>query len=328
MQPINAFPPRRRTVLAALAGGALAPLAHADEGFPSRPIRFVIAGGAGGSTDGIVRMVSARAATLLGQPIVIENRPGGGGVVGTMVAAQAPADGHTLLFGATYNMATNVTLVRNLPYEPLKAFTPVTRLFDAHWMLVVHPKLGVNTIAELVALAKKKPGGLNYASFGNGNGSHLAMEVFKSQTGTHIVHIPYQTPGAAVTALVSGQVDLAFLSLDSSPHVKSGALKAIGYTGSQRSPILPDVPTMAEGVPGYFYTSWGGVVTNAGTPPAVIDKLNQAYTAALNTPEIREKIRDYGAEAMPSTPDAFRTLIVSEIPRLGQLIRRSGAKVD
>ena len=320
--------PDRRTLLGALAAALVAPAARAQADYPNRPLRFVIAGGAGGSTDGIVRLVSGRASALLGQPIVVDNRPGGGGVVGTMIAAQAPADGYTLLFGATYNMATNVTLVKNLPYEPLKAFAPVTRLFDAHWMLAVHPGLGVNSVAELVAMARRSPGRLNYASFGNGNGSHLAMEVFKSQTGTHIVHIPYLTPGAAVTDLLAGRVDLAFLSLDSSPHVAKGSLKAIGFTGSTRSPILPAVPTMAESVPGYVYTSWGGLVVPAGTPGPVIERLNQAYTTALAVPEIADKIKEYGAEAMPCSPAAFRGLIESEIPRLGNLIRRSGAKLD
>ncbi|MGE3922640.1 MAG: Bug family tripartite tricarboxylate transporter substrate binding protein, partial [Lautropia sp.] len=255
-------------------------------------------------------------------------RPGGGGVLGTDVALRAAGDGNTLLFGATYNLATNVTLVRNLSYDPLRAFSMITRLFDSNWFLVVHPRLGLGSIPELVEYAKRNPGRLNYASFGNGNGSHLAMELFKSMVGARIVHIPYQTPGGAVVDLLAGRTDLAFLSPDSLPHVANGSLKAIGFTGAARSPLMPSVPTMAEAVPGYFYTSWGGVVAPAGVPAPVVSKLNSAYIAALAQNDVRERLRELGAEPMPSTPEAFHTLVRAEIPRLGQLIRNSGVKLD
>lgn len=322
------MPLNRRTFVAASVGAACVPAVHAQAPYPTRSLRFVIAGGAGGSTDGIVRLLSARVETMLGQPIVVLNRPGGGGTIGTEFAARSPADGYTLLFGATYNLATNVTLVENLPYQPLRDFSMVTRLFDGNWMLAVNPRTGIRSVPELIESARRNPGKLNYSSFGNGNGSHLAMEVLKAQTGIHIVHIPYLTPTAAVMDLVGGRTDIGFLTLESSVLLDNGSLRAIGFTGKQRSPVIPDVPTMAESVPGYFYTSWGGLVVPSGTPRAIIETLNQAYVTALGDESIRDKIRGYGAEAVPSTPEAFRSLVEAEIPRLGELIKRSGAKVD
>ena len=319
----------RRSLLASLT--IPLPLAAlAQDVFPSRPIRIIIPGGAGGLTDGIMRPLAARAGTLLGQQIVIENRPGGGGVIGTVAVQRAPADGYTLLFAANYNMATNVWMVRNLPYDPVKDFAPITRIFTTSFLLVAHPSLNVSSVKELIELVRRNPDQFDFGSVGNGNGSHLAMELFKSMADLRMTHVPYQTPGAMMTDLLAGRVKLAFSFLEVvQQHVQAGKLRALGATSQTRSAQMPDIPTVAEGLPGYYFYSWGGLVAPAGTPRAIIDKINQAFSAAIATPEIHAKLsKDYVAEVATGTPEAFRALIEAEIPRLGDLIKRSGVKFE
>lgn len=322
---------RRPFLVAALAAftAIAAPFASAQDNYPNRPIRMIVPLGAGGTSDAIARAVSERVGQVLGQPIVIENRTGGGSVIGTMVVKNAPADGYTLLFGGSFNLASNVTLVPNLPYDPLKDFEPISRMFDVSLMLVVNPSLNVNSVREFVELAKRNPGKYDYASIGNGSTSHLTMELFKSTAGIHLTHIPYRGAGPAMADLLGGQVQAMMEPIASAgQHVQAGKLKALGFSGNVRSPVMPNLPLIGETYKGFYSSAWGAVLAPAGTPKPIIDKLNKAFVTVLSSPEMQDYIAKLGAQAVHSTPEGLRAYTQSEIPKWGNVIRNSGAKVD
>lgn len=323
---------RRAALLAAI--GAPAALwgphsAIAEESYPSKPIRLIIPLGAGGTTDVITRAVCERAGQLLGQPIIVDNRPGGGGIIGTAYAKQAPADGYTLLLGGSFNLSSNVTLVSNLPYDPEKDFEPISRMFDASFMLVVPASLKVDNLRDFVNMVKRNPGKYNYASIGNGSTSHLTMELFKSTAGIHLTHIPYRGSGPALSDLIGGQVQAMMEPIASAgPHVQAGKLKALGFTGNKRSPVMPDLPLISEAYKGFYSAAWGGIVGLAGTPKPIIDKLNKAFVQVLSTTEMQGYMQKLGSQAVHSTPEEMRAFIHAEIPKWGEVVRRSGAKLD
>lgn len=298
--------------------------------YPAKPIKLVVPFAAGGTTD-ILGRAAAAELTKAGMQTIVENRPGAGGNIGAEMVAKSAPDGYTLLMGTVGTHGINQSLYGRLPYDPVKDFAPVTLLAMVPNVLVVHPALPVGGVSDLIALAKSKPGKLNYASSGNGTSIHLSGELFKSMTGTYMTHIPYRGSAPALTDLIGGQADLMFDNLPSAlPHIKSGKLRALGVTSGNPSPALPGVPTIAEAGPvrGYEATSWFGVLAPAGTPSDIVLKLQQTLSKALASPEMREKLVSQGAEPVGDTPEQFARHIQAETAKWAKVVQASGAKVD
>lgn len=297
--------------------------------YPSKPIRWIVPFTAGSTSDTVCRTLQPELSRLLGQSVVIENRPGAGGSLGTTEGAKAVPDGYTMTYASSSAFATNVHLMR-LAYQPVEDFAPVSMIGATPYVLVAHPSVEANTARELIALAKAHPGKLSYASPGNGTGSHLSMESFKASTKTDIKHIPYKGSSPAVADLLAGHVQLLFEPVASvGPHVKSGKLKALAVGSDKRIGNLPDVPTFSEaGVPEFEpVLGWFGAAVPSGTPPEIIAKLNAAFVTALNT--VRARLTDeHGIIVLPTTPEKFGAFIRSEIPRFGKIIAVSGTKID
>ena len=310
--------------LAVVAGSAMA-----QANFPDRAIRFVVPYPPGGFTDLLARTLAPKMTESLGQPIVIENRGGGGSTIGTDAVAKADPDGYSILLVAP-DFAINESLFASLPYRATDDFRAVSLAAYSPMAVVVHPSLGVDSIQELVALAKQKPGALNYGSGGNGTGAHLATELFKTRAGIDMQHIPFKGNGPALNALLSGEVPIMFLQIAvAAPHIQAGKLKALAVPGGTRSEVLPDVPTLAETVaPGFDVRPWFGVVAPKATPDPVIQKLNAAVTAALNDPEVSRSLAARGAQVAPTTPAEFDAFIAAEVPLWRGVVETSGAKID
>ena len=317
----------RRTLAAALVG--LAASAHAQD-FPTKPIRIVVPFPPAGATDIIGRIVAADFQKAWGQPATVENRAGAGGNVGTEIVARAPPDGYTLLVGTVGTHGINASLYPKLPYDPIKDFEPVSLVALVPNLMVVHPSVPAKTVQEFIAYARTRPGKIDYASSGNGTSIHLAAELFKTMSNTFLVHIPYRGSGPAVTDLLGGQVQVMFDNMPSAlPHVRAGKLRPLGVTSAKRSPALPDVPTIAEaGLKGYEASSWFGILAPAGTPKAIVDRLQQQIARGLATPEGRERLATQGAEPIAGTPAEFAAHIRAEIAKWGQVVKAAGAKVD
>lgn len=321
---------RRRFLLAAgaLCAGA-AMHAHAQD-YPSRPIRLVVPFAAGGPTDNLARAYAARLADVLGQPVVVENRTGAGGNIGTEAVVRSPRDGYTLVFGTNGPIAANVSLFRSLPYDPVRDLAPITQFAFVPNMLAVHPSVPVNNVGELIALLKASPDKYSFASGGHGTTQHFGGELLKLMTGTKMSHVPYRGEGPAITDVIGGQVPIVFSSLAvGTPYVRSGRLRALAVTSARRSPALPEVPTMIEaGIAGYDMSAWFGVLAPAGTPRDVILKLNAASVQVIRSDEMAQKLVAIGGMPAPSTPEEFGAFIRSEIPRWARLVEQTGAKVD
>jgi tripartite-type tricarboxylate transporter receptor subunit TctC len=302
--------------------------AHAQS-YPSRPIRLVVSFAAGGGVDLVARLVGQKLAESWGQQVVIDNRPGAGGNLSAELVAKSPPDGYTLYLSSA-SFVVNASLYRTLPYDPLKDFAPVTLLVTAHNVLVAHPSLPAKNIRALIALAKKAPGEINYASTGSGSSGHLAMELFRSMAGISLTHVPYKVIGQATADLLSGQVTLWFPTMPGvSSHIRSGRMNALGVSGSRRAAALPDVPTIAEaGVPGYDASTWYPLLAPAGTPQAIIDKLNAQMVAIVAIADVRERLQAQGIEAVGSTPAQLAAHLRSELVKWEKVVRLSGAKVD
>jgi tripartite-type tricarboxylate transporter receptor subunit TctC len=305
--------------------------AHAAEAaFPARPIRFIVPNAAGGSTDLVARTVAHRVGESLGQQIVVDNRPGSGGIIGTELVAKATGDGYTLLMGTIGNLAISPHLYRKLAYDPVKDFVPITQLASAAYMLVIHPSVPAISVRELVALAKSRPSQLNYASAGSGTGSHLSAELFRSVAGITLVHVPYKGGTPAITDVIAGQVQIMLNGIPSSmPHLKTGRIRALAVTTAARSPAAPELPTMAEaGYPGAESTSWTGVLGPSGTPANVIERLNTEFVRALRTPEVSARLSADGAVPVGSSAAEFAAYLRSELVKWGKVVRASGATVN
>jgi tripartite-type tricarboxylate transporter receptor subunit TctC len=311
-------------ILATTAAGAFA----AD--YPNKPIRLVVPFSAAGTTDFLARAIAQKLSTNLGTSVVVDNRPGAGGNIGSDMVAKADPDGYTLLLGTVGTHAINASLYKKMPYDTVKDFAPVTLVASVPNIVVVNPSVPVKSIKDLLALAKSKPGNLTFASSGNGSSIHLSGELFKSMAGVDMLHVPYKGSGPAVTDLVGGQVNLMFDNMPSSlPHVKTGRLRAIAVTGSKRSPAVPDLPTIAEsGVPGYDSVAWFGVLAPAGTPPAIVNKLNAEIIKVLKSPDVAKRLSSQGAEPAYNTPDEFSAYIKTEMVKWAQVVKASGAQVD
>ncbi len=298
--------------------------------YPNKPIRLIVPFTAGGGGDTLARLVMLRAAKELGQPIVVDNLGGAGGNVGSAVAAKAPADGYTLLYGTNGTLAINHTIYKAPGFSPTKDFDPVTQLTSIAAMVVVRPGLPVNSMAELTKLLKANPGKFTFGSAGNGTTSHLAGEIYKSSAGLAVVHIPYRGGAQAMTDLVGGQVDMMIEVMPSAaPQARAGRIRPLAVSTARRAPGWPDVQTMAEsGLKGFDVSAWDAIVVPAGTPRAIIDKLNAAIRAALADPELRAQLAARGTEVAPGTPEELAKHITSNLTLWGDAVKRSGASVD
>lgn len=318
----------RRLVLA-LALCAAMP-GYAQTGYPDKPVRIVVPFAAGGAVDILTRVLAQPLSQALGQQVVVDPKPGAGGNVGVEHVAKSAPDGYTLVMATTGTHAINPGLYSKLPFDAVRDFRPIGTIASVPNILVVHPSVPAASVAELVALAKAKPGQLNFASFGNGTSNHLSGELLKSEAGIDVVHIPYKSAPQAVADLVAGQVAFAFVNAPLAlPQVKAGKLRALAVTGARRSPNVPGVPTMIEaGMPGFVVESWYGLMAPAGTPDEIVQRLHREIVAALQRPEVREAFAKQGADVEPSTPAELAAMVKSGIARWSDVIRRSGARID
>ena len=324
-------PTRRALVYSGALG--LAGLSHralAADAWPSKPIHLVVPFPPGGATDLYGRLVGAEMAASLGQAVVIDNRPGAGGNVGTREVVSAAPDAYTLLLGTVGTNAINPTLYGNLPYDTRKALIAVSSLGTSPNVLVVNPRLPVKSVAELTALAKAQPGKLNMGSSGNGSSIHLCGELYKMLAHVDVVHVPYRGGGPAMTDLLGGQIDLMFDNLATSmPHIANGSLRALAVTSAQRSPSLANVPTMQEaGVHAYQASPWSGIFAPAGTDMALVLRLHDEIGKALAVPKVRDRYRDFGTEAPPQTQAEFAAFVASEYVKWSEVVKISGARAD
>ena len=311
--------------------GVLTPqLALAQATYPVKPIRLVVPFTPGGSTDILARAIGQKLTETWGQPVLIDNVPGAGGSIGADKVAKAPADGYTLLMGHIGTLAVNPSLYPSLPYDPVKSFAPVAWVARVPNVLVVHPSVKAASVKELVALAKARPGQLNYGSGGNGSAANLATEYFKLQTGASLLHIPYRGTAPAVTDLIGGQIQVLFTGAPAViGQVRSGQLRALAVSSPRRLDAMPDLPTVAEaGYKDFEADQWYGVVAPAGTPPDIVARLNTQINLALNSAELKTRLNSEGAIAMPTTPDAFGQHIVREIARWKPVIQSGRVKAE
>jgi tripartite-type tricarboxylate transporter receptor subunit TctC len=312
---------------AALAALALAPAAAQE--WPQKPIRFIVPFPAGGGTDFVARLVAKYLQQKLGQTIIVENRGGANGAIGLQVVKQAPADGYTFSFTSDTPMTVNPWLYKDLSYAPLRDFVPVASAVRLPGMLAAHPSFAANNIAELIALAKQKPGGINYASAGVGNFSHLAMELFSGATGVKLQHVPYKGTGPAAQALLAGEVQVGFNNVQTLlGYVQEGKLKVLGVAEPKRMPQFPNWPAVAETVPGFEMAPWVGIVAPAGTPQPIIDKLAAATIAVLQDPAIAKQISDQQLTVMALAKDEFGALIKADADKWEKVVKTAGIKME
>jgi tripartite-type tricarboxylate transporter receptor subunit TctC len=295
--------------------------------YPTKPIRLIVPFAPAGPTDIMSRAISERITARLGQQLVVDNRAGAGGGIGTELAARSAPDGYTMLLGHIGTHAINASLYTRIGYDPVKDFAPITMIATLPLGLFVHVSVPAHSIKELVALAKAKPGSLNFGSAGSGGPTHMAGEMLKSMAHIDIVHVPYKGNAASLTDLVAGRVQMMFSNLlTAGPQARAGKLRAIAISSGKRSPQAPELPTIAEsGVPGYDLTPWYGVLFPAGTPRAIVMRLNQEIGGILTTPDVAERFRTQGIDLVTSTPEAFAALIKSEIPKWRKVVKESGA---
>jgi tripartite-type tricarboxylate transporter receptor subunit TctC len=306
----------------------LAAAAQASD-FPNKAIRLVVPFPPGGATDAAARLVAVKMSEHWGQPVLVDNRAGAGGNVGSDLVAKSPADGYTLVMGVTGSHAINTSLYSKMPYDPVTDFAAISQVAVVPNVLVVHPSVPAKNLAELVALAKKEPGKLNYASLGNGTAAHLGMEMLKSDASVDITHVPYKGSAPAVSDLLAGQVQMMVDGLPSAlPHIKAGKLRAIALTSLRRAPSLPDLPTISESYPGFYADAWSGLFAPKGTPQPVVDKLSAEVQRILKLPDVREKLAALGAEPVGSTQAEFTAHVKREIDKWAKVVKTSGAKVD
>jgi tripartite-type tricarboxylate transporter receptor subunit TctC len=300
------------------------------QNYPTKPVRFYTPYPPGGTTDILARLLGTKLQQSLGQPFLVEPKPGAGGNVGTAFVAKAPGDGYTILMGASGPLAINVTLFKDLPYNPEKDLAPVIHVASVPLVLVVHESFPAKRLKEFLDLVKAKPDAYSYASAGNGTPQHLSGELLKIMTGAKIVHVPYKGSGPAINDLIAGHIPLAFESLiPILPHLKGGKVRALAVTSLKRSPLLPDIPTLDEaGVKGYESIAWYGVVAPGKTPKPIVDKLNAEMTKALRAPDLKQRLTELGSAEVYGSPEQFGAFIKAEIAKWGKVVKASGATID
>ncbi|MCX7152320.1 MAG: tripartite tricarboxylate transporter substrate binding protein [Proteobacteria bacterium] len=315
-------------ILATVAFAAAASLAQA-QAWPSRPVKLVVPFSPGGFTDVVARILGQKLTESLGQPVIIENKPGAGSTIGSDYVAKSKPDGYTLVMVST-TQVSSPWLYKSMPYDVFKDFTPIMKLVEGPYVLVANPKLPVKSVAELLALAKAQPGKLDYASSGNGSAQHLVGAMFATMGGVNINHVPYKGSGQAMQDIVGGQVQLGFVGMPNAlPYIPSGRLRALAVTTRKRSPDLPDVPTMDEaGIKGYDATIWLGLLGPAGLPRDIVTRLNSEITKALSSAETRKLILAAGVEVSTSSPEEFAALLRSEYDKWGKVVKETGATIN
>ena len=309
-----------KALIAACACAAT--LAHAV--WPEKPLQLIVPYPPGGLTDALARAIAKPLGERLKQPVVVQNVAGGGGNIGAAKAAKSPPDGYTIYIGNNATVGLNTLVYKSLPFDPLTELAPISLIVESQSIVVVHPSVAAQSVAELVALAKARPEQINYGSTGSGGVSHLAGEMFQGTTGTRMTHVPYKGTGPALTDLLGGQIQLMFNDT-AAPHVKSGKLRALAVTGAKRWPLLPEVPTLAEaGVPGFEKYNWFGILAPAGTPASVVTALNRELVAIMRDPSIQKWVEAQGAEATDSTPEEFAAFIRRDLAKWARVVRDVG----
>ncbi|NYT36478.1 tripartite tricarboxylate transporter substrate binding protein [Allopusillimonas soli] len=305
------------------------PAAHAQP-YPSHAINLVVGAAPGGPTDAVARLLGKHMSKSMGVPVVVVNKGGGGGVIASEYVANQPADGYTLLMGSISTHGINTTLYRHLGYDAVKDFAPISEVVSYPLVLIVNPKtVPATTVKDFVAYVRKHADTLNRGSAGNGTSMHLAGELFNHVAGTNLNHVPYKGSAPAMQALLAGQIDIDFESMTVAlSHIEAGSVRALGVTGTKRSPLLPDVPAIAETLPSYHFSGWLGLLAPDGTPEQAIDRIHAEAVKALANPEVRKKLEMQGMEAVGSSPAEFKAFIAEQIQSLGDIVRRSGATVD
>jgi len=300
------------------------------QSYPAKPIRFIVGFAPGGATDIIARALAQKLSDVFGQQVVVDNRAGGGGTIAAMMAAKSPPDGYTMLMGTISTLATNVSTYKNLPYDPLRDFAPVTLAAATPYFVTINAGLPAANLKEFIALAKAKPGGLNFGTSGAGGGAHLSVELFRSMAGIDLVHIPYKGAALALTEVIAGQIQMSFSQpLIVLPHLKTGRVRALAITSAKRSIALPEFPTIAEsGVPGYESSSWQGIVVPAGTPPAIINRLHGELVKGLRAKDIGERLAAEGTDPGGNAPAEFGAYIKREIEKWARVVKSAGLKID
>ncbi|MBL6652650.1 MAG: tripartite tricarboxylate transporter substrate binding protein [Reyranella sp.] len=322
---------RRQTLLAGLSLWGASPAAHARaDSYPARPIRLIVPYAAGGNSDVIARTVGAKLTQTLGQPVIIDNRPGASGIIGSEVVAKAAPDGYTLLMISSGNLTTNPSLFETLPYDTARDFTPISNVAYTTYSLNVHPSLPVRSVQELIALAKAEPGKIDAATPGIGTGGHLALELFMSLSGTRFTQVHYKGAGPALADTLSGQTKVIMDAMSTSlRHLRAGTIRALGQSGAVRSSLMPDVPTIAEaGLPGYEYSVANALLGPAGMPPALVEKLQAEVVKASRSPDVLEKFADLGIVVTASTPDELTGYMKAETAKWARIIRAANIKPD
>lgn len=312
---------------------ALLALAHAvalAQGYPNRAIKIIVPFPPGGGTDIGTRIIAQKLSEAWGQPVLVENRGGAAGIVGTEATAKSAPDGYTIMMGNIGTHAINVSLYKKLPYDPVKDFAPISHVAGLPLFVLVHPSVKVTSIKELIALAKAQPGKLDYSSSGSGGSMHVAAELFKNMTGTHMVHIPYKGGGPAVADLLAGQVPVSFATvLETLPHVKSGRLRALAVTSANRSLASPSVATVAEsGVPEYESISWLALFAPAGTPKDIINKISLEVVRIINLPDVKERLLLQGAEPIGSTPEQLAAVLANDVAKYAKVMKAAGVQPE
>ncbi len=334
LQPLRRLLARLSILTLALAAGVCsAQSGSAQSGalaYPAKPVRFVVGFTPGGPSDILARALGQKLGDLWSQQVVIENRPGAGGNIAAEIVAKSAPDGYTWLLGNNSILATNASLYRTLAYDPVKDFAPVALVAVQPNILVVNPQVAAKSVMELIALARAKPGQLNYASSGSGAAAHLSGELFRAMTGVDIVHVPYKGAQPALTDVIAGQVQLMFATSASAlPYIKAGRLRALAVTTARRSAAMPELPTISEaGVAGFEAISWHGVVVPAATPTPLVERLNHDIVNALRAPELRDRLAALGAEVITGTPREFADYIAREIPKWTKVVKDSGARAE
>jgi len=321
---------RAFAIVAAVAAAVIGPSLALAQAYPAKPVRLVVPFPPGGSTDIVARIVAQKLGDRLGQPLVVENRGGAGGTIGTEAVAKSTPDGYTLGFASTSTHAVAPSVYKKIGYDPVRSFAPISLVAVTPYLLVVNPKLDVKTLKEFVAYVKPRPGKFNYASAGTGSTTHLAMEMLKSAAGLFIVHIPYNGNGPAGTAVIAGDVEFLFGSLPAVlPHAKSGRVRPLAVGTPKRSPSLPDVPTVAEsGFPGFDASLWLAIMAPAGTPAAVIDRLHKEVVAVIASPETAAALSKAGAEPITSTPAELANMVRDGVQKYAKAVKQAGVKPE
>ena len=322
-----------RKTIAMLIAAVMLPMATPASAqaptYPDKPIRIVVPFPVGGVADTFGREIGRKLTEAWGQPVVIDNRTGAGGNIGADIVAKSVPDGYTLVIGNIGTHAVNVSLLPVMPFDPIKDFTPIIHVLDAEGLLVVNPSIKATTVPELIALARTQPGTLSYGSAGVGTTSHLAGELFKSMTRVDIVHVPYKGNVPAITDLLGGQTSMIFATMPTVlPHVRAGKLRPLAVLGTARSPALPDVPTVAESVPGFEVSNWIGLFGPAGMPPVIVARLNAEVQKIMRSPEIQKRLETEGAKFIPMTPEQFAMFQKAELGKWAKTIKDANIKVD